>query len=418
MRLVQLLLPPDSRDAILRALDDEEVDYVLLSGEDETVVQFPLPTQAVEPILDELREAGLDDRYVVVTSAESVTSERFDDLEARYVVGNESNEAIQPEELAAKAREMTPDAVTYYVMTLLSAAVALSGLLLDSSAIVVGSMVIAPQVGSALTAATGVVIADREMIWTGMRAQVGSLVAAVLGAAALGWLLQSLALVPPALNVATVNQVSQRISPGVLSLLVGLAAGAAGSLGLATALPVSLVGVMVAAALIPAAAVVGLGLAWGLPVVTVASAILLVSNFAAINVVAPAVLWALGYRPTDWGDASLRQYTPVFAVVVVLVASFAGAVVLSADQTTFERDANRAVVETLDDPRYERINLVGVRATAPLVGGEYGVTVVVERPADRSYPQLAERFERAIAERTGETVPVDVEFVEQDQTRP
>jgi uncharacterized membrane protein len=50
---------------------------------------------------------------------------------------------------------MSPNTVADYVLTLLSAVVALSDLLLDFSAIVVGSMVIAPQVGSSLGAATG-----------------------------------------------------------------------------------------------------------------------------------------------------------------------------------------------------------------------------------------------------------------------
>jgi uncharacterized membrane protein len=58
---------------------------------------------------------------------------------------------------------------------------------------------------------------------------------------------------------------------------------------------------MVAAALIPAAATVGIGIAWNLPVVAAGAALLLVSNFAAINVVAPVVLWLLGYLPTGWG---------------------------------------------------------------------------------------------------------------------
>lgn len=44
-------------------------------------------------------------------------------------------------------------------------------------------------------------------------------------------------------------------------MTVGLCSGTAGALGLATALPVSLVGVMIAAALLPATAAVGVGIA-------------------------------------------------------------------------------------------------------------------------------------------------------------
>lgn len=418
MRLVQFTLPPDSRESVLAVLDDEGVDYVLVDAGDDTLVEFPLPAQAVESVLSDLRDAGLDDRYLVVASAESAVTERFDDLEARYVEGSEGDESIDPDELAATARDMTPNAATYYSMTVLSAVVALAGLLLDSPALVVGSMVIAPQVGSALTAAVGVVLADRGMIRSGLRAQVVGLAVAVAGAAAVGWLVQAASFVPGALDVTTVTQISQRISPGALSLVVGLAAGAAGSLGLATALPVSLVGVMIAAALIPAAAAVGVGIAWGLPVVAAGAALLLASNFAAINVVSPAVLWALGYRPADWGDAPRRRYARVGAVVLVLGAAFVGAAALTADQMAFERDANRAVADTLDADRYDDLALVGVRSTVPLAGGDYGVTVVVERPDDGSYPGLAARIRTGVADRTGRLVAVEVQFVDRDRAPP
>lgn len=415
MRLVQFALPEQHRSAVLDALDEESVDYVVLAGESETVVQFPLPAQAVEDVLGELRDAGLDDRYVVVTTAESAVTEHFEDLEARFVAGSESDESIDPTELAATARDMTPNAATYYSMTLLSAVVAVAGLLLDSPALVVGSMVIAPQVGSALTAAVGVVRADHGMVWTGLRAQVVGLAAAVLGAAAVGWLTQAAAFVPAPLDVTTVTQISQRISPGALSLAVGLAAGAAGALGLATALPVSLVGVMVAAALIPAAATVGVGVAWNLPVVAAGAALLLASNFAAINVAAPAVLWLVGYRPADWGSARLGEYARVAAVVVVLAAAFAGAAGLTADQMAYERDANRAVSGVLEDDEYAALTLVDVRTTVPLVGDDYGVTVVVQRPADRPYPALPERLRRAVVARTDRETPVTVQFVERER---
>jgi len=418
VRLVEFALPKESRSSILSVLDEQGVDYVLLQAEDRTVVQFPLPAQAVEPLLSELRDAGFDDSYLVVSSAESAETERFDELESRFVAGDEADESIDPNELSTTAHDMTPNAATYYSMTLLSALVAVAGLLLDSPALVVGSMVMAPQVGSALTSAVGVVLADRRMVWDGLRAQVVGLAAAVIGAAVVGLLLQWVAFVPAHLDVTTVNQISQRISPGALSLVVGFAAGAAGSLGIATAIPVSLVGVMVAVALIPAAATVGIGLAWNLPVVTAGAALLLVSNLAAINVVAPGVLWLVGYRPPDWGDVRWRRYAHVGAVVVVLVALLAGATAMTTDQMAYERDANRAVTEALDDEEFEDLTLVSVRATVPVVSDGHGVTVVVERPADHPYPQLADRIRADLSERTGREATVTVQFVDQQRSRP
>jgi hypothetical protein len=84
----------------------------------------------------------------------------------------------------------------------------------------------------------------------------------------------------------------------------------------------------------------------------------------------------------------------------------------------FECDANGAVVETLGTDEYESLALVGVRSTVQLVRGNDGVTVVVERPADEPYPDLADRIARALAERTGHRRAVEVKFVERNAPRP
>jgi adenosyl cobinamide kinase/adenosyl cobinamide phosphate guanylyltransferase len=118
------------------------------------------------------------------------------------------------------------------------------------------------------------------------------------------------------------------------------------------------------------------------------------------------------------GSVPLRRYVRVAAVAVLLVAILSGTLAMATDQMTHERDANRAVTDVLADDEYESLTLVSVRATVPVVNGEYGVTVVLERPADRPYPELADRLYDEIAERTGRDVPVTVEFVDTLQSTP
>jgi uncharacterized hydrophobic protein (TIGR00271 family) len=148
--------------------------------------------------------------------------------------------------------------MTYYVMTVLSAIVTTSGLLLDSAAIVIGAMVIAPQLGAAITASIGTVLNDRTVVVSGFRSFVGGLLVAVIGAIVFSWFIRTMHFLPPALDVETVAQIDSRTSPGILSVVIGICAGAAGAFGLATAVPLSIVGVMVAAAVIPPAAAVGI----------------------------------------------------------------------------------------------------------------------------------------------------------------
>ncbi|MEM4782084.1 MAG: DUF389 domain-containing protein, partial [Halalkalicoccus sp.] len=397
MRLVRVLVPADRREEWLDALDERGIDYVVTSeasnGDGAVLVEFPLPTPAVEAVMDELREAGLDEDYTVVTSAETVTTANFAELEERFA---DEDDSIDRAEIRARADDMTPEPRTYYGLTLISAVVATAGLLLDSPAVVVGAMVIAPQVGAALTASTGVVLNDREMIATGFRALVVGLVAAVVGAAAFGWLVRATYVVPATLDVDTVTQISRRISPGMLTVVVGAGAGGAAAFGLATAFPLSIVGVMIAAALIPAAAAVGVGIAWGLPSVAIGAFVLLVMNAVLVALAAVAVLWWLGYRPPDWADRPLREQLspsvgyPIVLLAALLVVLLALGVVVGGE-VAFENEVNREVEAVLAEDAYHEVELIEVRtqfADGELTDEDRQVAVVLSRPADEAYPEL------------------------------
>jgi uncharacterized hydrophobic protein (TIGR00271 family) len=424
MRFIHARVPSKRREEVLGILTDERIDYVLTQEADEddaVLVQFPLPVQAVDTVLADLRAAGLDDSFTVIANAETAATPHFAELEERFVEGSEEDDAVVPEEIRSKARDLNPGTRTYYAMTLLSVLVATVGLLLDSPAVVVGSMVIAPQVGAALTASVGVAFSDDQMVRDGVRSQVLGLGLAVGSATAFGWLLRTTAFVSGAVDVTTIAQISARTSPGVLSLLVGVCAGAAGAFGLATDLPVSLVGVAVAAALIPAAAAVGIGLAWGYPVVAFGAGVLLVVNVLTITASGAVALWYLGYRPDEWHDttpvAVLRSgglnATLAALVVIVVVTGAVGTTVVQ--QSAFENTTNDAVEDVLDAPAYGAVDLLSVGVEfggIGLFGSSREVTVRVRRPVDESYPGLPGRLEERIAAATGSDVTVSVEYVE------
>lgn len=316
---------------------------------------------------------------------------------------------------------MNPGLRTYYAMTLLSVLVATVGLLLDAPAVVVGSMVIAPQIGSALTASVGVAFSRPRMVRNGFRSLVFGLAFGVACATAFGWLLRTADFVPTVLTVSTISQISARTSPGLLTLVVGVCAGGAGAFGLSTDLPVSLVGVAVAAALVPAAAAVGIGLAWGFPVVALGAFVLLVVNVLSITVSGTLVLWYLGYRPRSWEESSRfaavrsgdLNATVVALAAVVLVTVVVGGVV--ARQSGFENTTNEAIASVLEDPRYDRLELLSSHVSFGdfgLLGATREVTVRLRRPTDVPYPTLSARLESRVAAATGTNVSVTVEFVE------
>ena len=422
VRLIHIRVSDDELDAVRSVLDDRDISYVRTEEEsaDGTafLLQFPLPPEAVDEVFEELDEAGLDtDRYAVVGTAETARPDQSNSA-------RDHDDRISHDELRGRARGMNPGRRTYYGMTILSAIVATAGLLLDSPAIVVGSMVIAPQVGSALIASVGTTLSDRDLIVEGVRDQLLGLVVAVASAAAFGLFIRHSGFVPARLRVTTVQQIAQRISPGFLSLAVGLCAGAAGAFGLATALPVSLVGVMIAAALIPAAAAVGVGIAWGLPAVALGAGILLLVNVTSINLTGVLVLWWLGFRPVDWEPdrspvRTVRDHAPTVVAVLLLLVAFAGAGTVTARQMQVETAVNTAVTETLSDDAYAELSLLSVQTR---FGGvsiyrlDREVAVAVSRPADREYPGLVTDLERTVGRSISEEVSVTVTFEDRAST--
>jgi uncharacterized hydrophobic protein (TIGR00341 family) len=353
------MVPAGKREAVLGVLDEEDVDYALsdeTSGRDYTaVVTFPLPTSAVEPILDRLREVGIErNAYTVVIQAETVVSKRFEALEERYESGDDEESGngnrIAREELVARAGEMAPTVRPYVLMTAVSAIVATAGLLLDSPAVVVGSMVIAPLIGPAMAASVGTVVDDPELALRGVKLQALGGVVAVGAAAAFALLIRTTNVVPlSAEEVFAIGEVRERLAPGVLSLVIALGAGAAGAVSLASGVSSALVGVMIAAALVPPTAVVGIGIAWGEPATVLGSGVLVLVNILAINLVALVVLWRYGYRPRLWfredeARATTLKRISVLAVVLLLLTGLLGAFTYSSYRTAgFEEDATAAI---------------------------------------------------------------------------
>ena len=421
MRLIQLRVDASDDERVSDVLDEEGIDHVTSATSDGGVlVQFPMPTQGVDYAIEALQDADVDTDYTVVVTAETAETARFNELENRFVAGNEEDDSIARSEIRSKAIGMNPSALTYYSMTLLSAFVATAGLLLDAPTIVVGSMVIAPQVGSALTASVGATLNDREMVVDGLRSQVLGLALAILGAAAFGWFIRSAEFVPAVLDVTTSEQISQRVSPGVLSAAVAVFAGAAGAFGLATALPVSLVGVMIAAALIPAAAAAGIGVAWGSTSLVGGGVVLLLVNTVAINLSTMAVLWGFDYRPVDWDGVPRferpRRFVFTFGTVVILVVALLVTATTIAGHVTTTNAVNEEVQKVLSEDRYAALALVNVQTEFVGLGSEKRtVIIVVSRPADAPYPTLARTMATQLSAATESRIAVEIEFVERSR---
>lgn len=429
VRLVQVTLPAGKRDAVLRALDDEGIDYVLTdetSGREYVgVVYFPLPTGAVEPVLERLREVGLDDQaYTVIIEAETVVSRKFDQLTDEYEERDESGDRIAREELQARAEDLASAMPTYVVMTVVSAVIATAGLLLDSPATVVGSMVIAPLIGPAMAAAVGSVVDDEALFARGVRMQALGIGLAVAASGVFAAGVNLLNFVPASLDPGAIGQVRERLNPDFLSLAVALGSGVAGAVSLTTGVSSALVGVMIAVALVPPAATVGIGIAYGDPSMAVASGVLVVVNLLSINLAALAVLWYAGYRPRslfredDARSATVRRVA-VLVAIIALLSVFLGGVTYDSFQTAaVESEIESEVGELFAaEGPYPEMRTFGTTVTFEardpvfLLHDPSSVVVTVGVPPDAETSGVAAAVDEVVTRVAGGDIEVEVRFV-------
>ena len=412
MRLIQTLVPEGKRETVVEILEAEEIDFAMTTetsgNEFSDIVYIPTDVDSVEGILDQLRDVGVErDGYMIVSDIETIVSDRFedgngvDDEDGDDENGVAEDERISREELQTKARDLSRSTLNYFVLTLVSAIVATSGLLQDSAAVVVGSMVIAPLIGPAMASCVGTVTSDDALFWEGMRSQVLGLLLAVISATlfAAGYR----AVLAPALDLLLIQQVAERANPGLLSLAIALGAGTAGALSLTSGTDEALVGVMIAVALMPPAAAVGLGIAYADLTLAVGAGVLLLVNLLSINVAGVVTIWLKRYKPTHWYDEQeARRLTGrrlvAFGLAILVLTSFLATSSLAArENAQFETQVEDIAADATD-------NLLAVDVA-------YETNLLTRQPASVTLRVYGDDppVPAAIRERIRATTGVDVE---------
>ena len=204
----------------------------------------------------------------------------------------------------------------YWLLLLLAAVIATAGVVSDSTATVIGAMIVAPLMTPILGVVLSVVLRDGP----NLRRCLVLLVAGSAAVVALAWVLGLF--VPYPVVAATSSQVASRISPRLIDLVAALATGAVGAVALARSdISDTLPGVAIAISLVPPLAVVGLTLESDAPREAVGSLLLFLTNVIAILAVGIVVM---GFYRVGASEGSARRLlhraVPYSLVGVLLLA--------------------------------------------------------------------------------------------------
>jgi len=222
----------------------------------------------------------------------------------------------------------------FWTLLVLASVIATAGVVADSTATVIGAMIVAPLMTPILGVAVGLVLSNHRPL-------VRSVLLVVLGALAVIAIAYVIGIVvhPPD-DYATNTQVAARISPRFIDLMAALATGLVGAFALVRSdISDTLPGVAIAISLVPPLAVVGLLLQVQRYGDAMQALLLFGTNVAAIIVTGTVVLLLYKVR-----DAARRSGYPVakmsgralatvaILVVVVLVPLGIGSANVAADQ--------------------------------------------------------------------------------------
>jgi uncharacterized hydrophobic protein (TIGR00271 family) len=207
---------------------------------------------------------------------------------------------------------------SFWIMMSLATAIATFAVIQNSTAVVIGAMLVAPLMTPIMGIAAGMV--NGWAVRT-----ISSLVIAVSAAAIailLAWLIA--AWLPSVGNLATNPQITSRTSPNLLDLCVAVAAGAAGAYAIVDPrVSSSLSGVAIAVALVPPLAVVGITLEAGSGGDALGALLLFLTNFVSIILAGSLVLFLTGYArfPRSAADRAQqwRFLGPVLIGAVLIV---------------------------------------------------------------------------------------------------
>ncbi|RDI41935.1 TIGR00341 family protein [Falsibacillus pallidus] len=278
------------------------------------LIRLLVDSTAIEDILDyfERTSAQVEDMDILLFQVEAYISKKYT---AEKEEKHEAHlERASRQELYSSIEDSATLNAGYFLFVLIAAIVVTIGLIKNSPSIVIGGMVIAPLLGPVVGVAFASILGDFKLL----RRSVLTVIAGIVLSAVISIIMGRLFGVP-----LKSGEFLSRTSVAISDILLALAAGAAGALSTMKKFPSALVGVMVAVALMPPAAVMGMSASVFLWPETLRSTVLLSVNICSILFSAVIVFSLAGIRPVKYEDIKIannsRNFSIIFVGIIVLL---------------------------------------------------------------------------------------------------
>ncbi len=293
MRRLEVHLPDDDRfDTVIRAVKAADpIDYYVQDTEQRNrkLISVFLREGSGQALMDNIQSAleGCEDYRITILPVEA-TAPKIE----------EATDQKAEQKIRATREEIYSDVTTgarldqdFLIMVALSTIVAAIGLNSNGIAAVIGAMVIAPLLGPILGFSMGAALGDFGLLKRSSMTLAGGIGLSLLVA----WLLSFI--LP--INLES-RELMSRAEVRLDGVALAMAAGGAAALSLTRGQASALVGVMVAAALLPPGAALGLFAGAGEWQFALRAALLLALNIACLVLAALIVFRLRQIKPRTW----------------------------------------------------------------------------------------------------------------------
>lgn len=235
---------------------------------------------------------------------------------------------------------------SYYTMMLLSSLLATVGIFLDSPAVVIGAMILAPLMSPIVSLSMGVLRKDREILRDSIFTITKGLLFVLCATAFLTYLLP---------YEKMTDELNARLSPSLLDLAVAIFSGVAAAYAKHNEKVMKTVaGVAIAVALIPPLSVVGIGVGWGDFYIISNAMLLFLTNLFGITLAASISFMVFGFSPIKKANGIGFLSILLFIIAIPLFYSFTQII----DRSNLERKLINKEIKFFD----EKIKIVSIQS--------------------------------------------------------
>lgn len=242
--------------------------------------------------------------------------------------------------VAREIAEASSPSISYFVMTGLATVLASYGLLANSTAVIIGAMLVAMLLNPITGLSYALATADVPLVRR-------SVVAEILGVAVIYLIALGIGLANK--NLPITEEMISRSDPGLFELVIAVAGGTAVAYATGhSRLNAALVGVAIATSLVPPLAASAIMLVHGEFAMSLGALLLFTSNYAAILLAAMTVFWLSGFRPKGLSKGDPALVHILRAGQVLLFVGLAAHLAIRFERQVQAQTRMAAITEQLD----------------------------------------------------------------------